>query len=267
MLITIRKKIWVKKSIFIKLWKIQMNRFNNKNTVLELSGKQVHILATKRKDYVKSAIYCANSILAYSPDLTIMIHTDEMNLEVFNSKFQKFVKKRQVRFNVLSGEMTWQRQKMHLILNEMNSNDLFSDSDIFWNGRLPECKKALIFVEELEKFEKDPYATLSNFCGWDEEISMRMYNTSVVSLGSNINKLEFKLDAEQAWDRIASVLSMNDFPEIWKPKILRLIEQISISYAFSKLKKEEFELLKDQDSPMDGSIAESYYLGTIFNWD
>jgi len=94
-----------------------------------------------------------------------------------------------------------------------------------------------------------------------------MYNTSVVSLGSNINKLEFKLNAEQAWDRIACVLSMNDFPEIWKPKILRLIEQIAISYAFSKLKKEEFELLKDQDSPMDGSIAESYYLGTTFNWD
>ena len=234
---------------------------------IEISGKKVHILASKRTEYVRSAILCANSIWEHSPEITIVIHTDIQNSQLIKMKFNKFDRGDRISINLLNENSTWQQHKLHIILNEMQPHDIFSDSDIFWNGPIPAVTKTLIFVKENEKFKNEPYRTLSELCSWGEEFEINMFNTSVISLGLNLNIRSFRSDVLKAYTEIENAIAFNELPDNWNSKIKRLIEQLSISYALSQLRQEDFSCLKEKDRPMDGSIAESYYLGTTLGWD
>ena len=109
--------------------------------------------------------------------------------------------------------------------------------------------------------ENATYSQLLKTLGLDST-NYAMLNTSVVALGNYAQNEELKNVAFGSYQKIIEICNDSSIAIGQRNKIKRLAEQLSLSIALANIEKDKLGYLKETDSPMDGGVAESYYLGT-----
>jgi len=230
------------------------------------STRSIHILLMSRDVYLRPTIRCANSIWFHAPQSKICIWADserrallEVSLKQFHRKDRVIIK------DVPLPDKEWQRNKLEIIVAEMEKDDLFTDADIIWNASPPKSEKPIFFVDEYELGRRTVTRWLLKKLDLDLAIDWRMLNVSVVSLGVKSKNREFIRRSVELYERIRGCKPDFDLGLDDLPSIRRMSEQLALSVAVKE--SSEYDLLKESDSYMDGGIAESYYLGAIHGYD
>ena len=226
----------------------------------------VHIICVRKKEYLKATIRCANSIWFHTPEVRIVVYLDVDLSEYQDLLLRKFHRSDRVRLIVEENFESWQELKLRVILNYLGENDFFSDADLYWNDSFPISRKGFYFATEEASLNREPYFSVITAAGIDLKENSFMANSSFISLGKDLDRREFKSEVENFFSQLRATVIKGDFEQRIQNKILRLSEQVALSLAINS-RMSFFEPLKATDKPMDGGIAESYYLGTTKGWD
>jgi hypothetical protein len=248
-----------------KIFERIRQRFASKRKI-QASNKSVHIICVRKVEYLKAAIRCANSIWYHSPDLNIVLHLDSdlyKNKDILGKGLHRIDR---VKYILEDSFETWQELKLKVILHDLSGEDYFSDADLYWNGPLPLPSSGIYFAAENALLNANPYASAISASGIEIENETFMANSSFICLGKDLVKDDFAKEVQEYFHKIRTACEQNLVDKSSERKILRLSEQISLSIAINK-RKDYFNPLKAKDKPMDGGIAESYYLGTTKGWD
>jgi hypothetical protein len=234
-------------------------------TFIPKDDRFIHLIVVMKKEYLKAAIRCVNSIWFHSPQIQVVIHIDE-----YLSKHRKYLLRsldREDRVIIKLEETfgSWQELKLNVILNELGERDAFSDADLYWNIPIPELESGLYFAAEKALLDKSPYAEVIKDSGIRVENASTMANSSFISVGKISNRADFVEDVQNNFRKITNQVRKGSYEETVRAKILRLSEQIALSISINK-RGSYFSPLKTSDKPMDGGAAESYYLGTTKGW-
>ena len=234
-------------------------------TVIAKDERFVHLVAVTKKEYLRAAIRCVNSIWFHSPEIQIVIHIDNQLSKYQTYLLQKLDRKDRVSIQLEESFTSWQELKLKVILYELGERDSFSDADLYWNIPIPELESGLYFAAEKALLDRSPYIEVIQDSGISLENSSTMANSSFISIGKMPNRAEFVDDVENNFRKIRLQAREGSYEETVRAKILRLSEQIALSISINK-QEAHFSPLKSSDKPMDGGAAESYYLGTTKGW-
>lgn len=244
----------------------RLNQYLASKRSVEVGCKTVHIICVRKKTYLKAAIRCANSIWYHNANVRIVFHIDSQNAAHSKHFLRKLHRRDRAILRIENNFQSWQELKLRVILHELDSNSYFSDADLYWNAPLPNSQKGMYFVTESSILNHIPYGTAINAAGITLGCNTFMANTSFMYLG--LEKLDHQLfaaEVEEMFSNLRLAAIKVGFEKKIEEKVLRLSEQISLSIAINK-RLGSFEALKSTDRPMDGGIAESYYLGTTKGW-
>ena len=265
MLNQIRRELWLfrmKNRRKLRFPTGNFKSFSGETTQIE----SLHILATGKADYAAAAINCANSYWKISPNTRVILYVDGETQKFISSKARKIDKISSLSTILVPENRSWQELKLWIILEKLGARDLFCDADLIWNGNPGVQPHAFAFVREFHMSGNAQYVELIRKLDLDVE-QIYMYNTSVVYLSDLCGDKNF---SDQVWDTYVQIVDFcgrTGSEIIGGAKTKRLAEQIALSIGFSILTKGELKVLKEFDSPMDGGIAESYYLGTTKGWN
>ena len=265
MLNQIRREFWLFRIKSRR--KLRLPKLNFKNSSWENNQiENLHILATGKADYAVAAINCANTFWKISPRTQIIIYVDIETQTIISSKARKVKNISQLSTVLVPKNKSWQELKLWIILEKLTEKDLFSDADLIWNGNPGIQQQPFAFVREFNMAENAVYAQLLRKLDLEVE-EIYMYNTSVVHLSYLCGDKNFLTTVWDSYFNIINLCGQKGSELIGGAKTKRLAEQIALSIGFSTLSWGEFGVLKESDSPMDGGIAESYYLGTTKGWE
>jgi hypothetical protein len=233
---------------------------------VQIGKASVHVICVRKKEYLKATIRCANSIWFHNPEIRIVVYLD-VGLSVHQDLLmRKFHRRDRATLVVEDDFESWQELKLRVILNYLGENDFFSDADLYWNDSFPISRKGIYFAAEESLLNREPYFSIITAAGIDLKDNSFMANSSFISLGRDLDRSDFKLEVESYFRQLRATVIKGDYEQRIQSKILRLSEQIALSLAINS-RISIFEQLKSTDKPMDGGIAESYYLGTTKGWD
>jgi hypothetical protein len=244
----------------------RFNQYLASKRSVEVGCKTVHIICVRKKAYLKAAIRCANSIWFHNASVQIVFHLDSQNVAHSKHFLRKLHRRDRAILLIESNFQSWQELKLRVILHDLDSNSFFSDADLYWNGPLPNSQKGMYFVTESSKLNDNPYGTVISAAGITIGCNTFMANTSFMFLGEGtLDHQQFAAEVEEIFENLRLAAIKVGFEEKIQEKVIRLSEQIALSIAINK-RLGSFEPLKLTDRPMDGGIAESYYLGTTKGW-
>jgi hypothetical protein len=221
--------------------------------------KYLHILCIKRDDYVLPAINCVNSFWQYHPEYRVKIWCDSLRLEKLQQKLRRFHRVDRLEFSVIELKESWQENKLNVICNELYEQHIFSDADIFWNGRVSVSDVPLFFLREYDFEEYSATKRLKELLKLDDSKTWYMLNVSVVNLGLLSRNVDLSNRAKHLFDFI---IKLEEDSVLGKREILQLrrtSEQLAISIAVQEIGN--FDFIKTSDYILDGGIVESFYLG------
>lgn len=219
-----------------------------------------------KKEYIDAGIKCAGSFLEHNQARKVAFYVDHDNEDYLRRKLAKWQLGEISRVEVLTSKNSWQRHKLEIILKNMSSTDLFCDADLYWNGPVDVSMAPLCFVREYVLRENETYGQLLEILGLDNN-SYAMVNTSVVALGTFAKNETLQKEVFEIFTKIQEICEDFAISLDQREKIKRLSEQLALSIAFTHVIAGELRFLKDIDSPMDGGVAESFYLGTTRGWN
>lgn len=231
----------------------------------QLSDSTLHILVMNKKEYIDAGVRCAGSFLDYNPGFRVSFYVDKDNQDYLRRKIKQWKLGKIAQIKVVTSDRPWQQHKLDIILGSMARNDLFCDADLYWNGRVDLSLAPMCFVRENILNENETYKKLLEVLALAER-NYVMFNTSVVALGVFAQNEVLKKEAFRIYTQILEICVEMSISHGQREKIERLSEQIALSLAFSHVIEKELNFLKKIDSPMDGGIAESFYLGTTRGW-
>ena len=233
---------------------------------VQIGKSSVHIICVRKKDYLWATIRCVNSIWLHNPEMKVMIYIDT-NLSIYRDLLmRKLHRSDRVTLVVTDDFESWQELKLRVILDCLGEYDFFSDADLYWNESFPKSQKGFYFAAEESLLNREPYFSIIKASGINLKNNCFMANSSFISLGRGLDRSEFKSEVEFYFRQLRATVTKDFYEEAIRNKILRLSEQIALSLAINS-RLSIFEQLKSTDKPMDGGIAESYYLGTTKGWD
>jgi hypothetical protein len=181
-------------------------------------------------------------------------------LEKLSANIRKFHRKDRIQFRIIDVRTTWQETKLEIICERMSTNGIFSDADMFYNGKIEIGNTPLFFLREFEFSEYSHTKRLIEILDLNRNKPWYMLNVSIVFLGNLAKSNEFLSRAYSLFHRISQI-SNDEFLGMRElTSLRRMSEQLSLSIAIQEFS--EYEYLKNQDYVMDGGIAESYYLGS-----
>lgn len=246
------------------LEKFRQKKSSHKKIVI--SEKSVHIICVRKAEYIKAAIRCANSIWYHNPEVRIVLHIDSVVFKHREYILSKMHRKDRFQFVFEDGFESWQELKIAVILHTLKDRDYFCDADLYWNAPIPDRESGMYFAAEKSELNKEPYASALAAAGISIETETFMANSSFISLGNNLDREDFINEVESYFDLISAACQDSKIDKRVERKIYRLREQIALAVAINN-RRDYFDPLKESDKPMDGGIAESYYLGTTKGWD
>jgi len=212
-----------------------------------------------RDDYLVPTINCANSFWQYHPEFQIKIWCDEERIKLLTKKIGKFHRRDRIELMMIEVKPMWQETKLELICEKLGVDGIYSDVDMFWNGKIKLSETPLFFLKEYEFSEYAQTKRLKNLLGLDKDSSWFMLNVSLVFLGDLAQLKEFRTRAYELFHKISTITQDEFLGKHEISSIHRMSEQLALSIATQEFGK--FEYLKEQDFIMDGGIAESFYLG------
>jgi hypothetical protein len=245
--------------------KERAQQYFNAKSVTPIGEKKIHLITVNKKAYLIAAIRCANSIWFHSPEIQIVIHIDSHLIQYQDFLLRKLDRKDRVKIQLEKSFQSWQELKLKVILHDLSENDSFCDADLYWNAPIPVSTSGIYFSAEKALLARDPYATAIRDSGIAISQEYFMANSSFIALGKLPGKSSFVEDVESNFQRLRNQVQLGEYEQNFRLKILRLSEQIALSITINKMNS-HFIALKDSDKPMDGGVAESYYLGTTKGW-
>ena len=224
-------------------------------------GQSAHILIVKKMIYVEMAEICFTSFLNFNRDSQVVIHCDGITF----FKTQKSIKRLRLsgRINVLRDmrdDLSWQENKIDLILSLNGTNDFFMDADLRWNGSLPEIQGLTFFVKEFVFIDKSPYRQILHRLVPGGSSTTSMKNTSFFSFSGKNIPVEFLNHVRQKNRDFESLIELCDIGELDRLILNRLCEQIVLSVLVETWEIDIF-FLKKFDGHKDGLFVESSYFG------
>ena len=91
-----------------------------------------------------------------------------------------------------------------------------------------------------------------------------MLNVSVVSLKESHLRQDILNRSFQLYEKLENIPKIPDLGSADYLSIKRMTEQIALSLSIQEF--DDFSVLKERDSLMDGGLAESFYLGSSNGW-
>jgi len=204
--------------------------------------KRANFLVVVDERYLDAAEVAVNSFLSHHHDYIAIIHTDKaliMKVESFVAA-TPFARKIQIR--LIDKQQDWRLSKLMIIEEMVGTFDYYLDVDTRSNGKFPNSKQILFFVDEGPTIKGVDLNTVKT--------EYKMLNTTIFSWSgirpSYPNEI-FELFR----------LLENNFKGTEKE---RLIEQMALS-IFVQENNYKYTVLKVKDHSFDGGILESSYLG------
>lgn len=224
---------------------------NPKNTV--------HLLVVKNPIYSQIAQVCVESFLYYHENSRIILHCDQSTQISLSKAMKRVARKGKVEVVLdQNSTLTWQEQKIDLIVSLSGSHDIFIDADLLWNGQMPIRKGVCFFVEEFIFTSNPLYKELFSQLELKNQLVNSMKNTSFFSWGGEKINLAKKADLLGFLSGFEKQFSSLKLPEDKKLEISRIVEQLGLSMMFER---GNCSFLKEKDSQLDGSFVESSYYG------
>ena len=242
---------------FFQRWFFQ--KLSSRKKIEADNNKYLHILCIKRDDYVIPALNCVNSFWQFHPEFKVKIWCDALRKELLWKNLKKFHRSDRIEFQIINPKRNWQEDKLHIICNELLPQHIFSDADIFWNGRITISNTPLFFLREYDFDEVSTTKRLKKLLKLDASKTWFMLNVSVVNLGLLSNNRNLFSRARQL---LEFILEIEDDKSLGSREIIQLhrtCEQLAISIAIQEMG--DFECIKYSDYLLDGGIIESFYLG------
>jgi hypothetical protein len=221
-----------------------------------------HLLVVKNSKYSGLARVCIESFLFHHPKCSIIVHCDYFTYSHTQMILRKIVKRGSVKviLDQVDDQMTWQDQKIQLLISLNGTSDIFMDADLRWNGSIPIRKGLTFFVDEFAMQQKSPFKemlSLSEFANFSNPI---MRNTSFFTFsGTEINDSLIE-DIFRIHSLILDVVESDSVALLDRSDISRISEQLAISLAVEKWGMSIYAL-KVSDGHRDGKFVESSYYG------
>ncbi len=258
----LRTEIWLRRNLLSRKTK---SALLSKRFTLKVERNFVfHVLAVNKFEYYRAASLCIKSLSDYIKNPEVILHTDREGALFFEKESKRVLKTCRLQIKVLTDSAPWQYSKIRIISESLGNEGVFVDADLFWNGAIPVFTETTFYVKEIGKLQQQPYrrAIESTF---PKLSSSDMINTSLVFLGELAGNLQFKKTLDEAYETILDFATNRYHFHEPNQKLIRLAEQIAVTIAVHSTVS-SFQTLKSLDSPFDGGIAESYYLGTTRKW-
>ena len=220
----------------------------------------VHLLVVKNPVYALLARTCVESFLHYHPNAQVIIHYDDVTfISLLNNlRAVMRLRKNHISFLAVQPSLSWQEDKLKLIISINGSFDFFLDADLRFNGPLTLHEKPVFLVKE-EYFQiLGPIGALSI----TSRIKCKNKNTSVFSWGGH--KLQ-TADLQLLYYLYENLDSHLLDSERKREYVARLREQITLS-AFFDIQNIEVLFIKTGDGQFDGSFIESSYYGATSSY-
>lgn len=236
-------------------WKSHKSPFASNETF------RIHVMLTRDIEYVNLAEVCLFSFLHYHPNANFIFHCDEITMEYAIKKLSFRPGKARVDFEKISNQsgLSWQEQKLEIILSLSGSYDFMIDADLRWNAALEKHAGVLFLVKEFDFKDKSPFREIvknSNIGG----VNASMKNVSIFTFGGFV-LLEADLDfIRQTMLKYKEIIASEIVGNQDKVAIGRVIEQFVLSVC-SETWQKTISFVKETDKPFDGGIVESCYFG------
>jgi len=234
----------------------------------EVDGSRtIHLLTMKRAEYLLPTIKCINSIWFHAPETRVKIWVDDSSKIKLNELKRKFHRLNQLEFiQIPLPNSEWQLNKLSIALDWMSSKDIFTDVDMYWNGKPPlVSEKPLFFVSEYDMSRRTLTRYVIKSLGLNIHREWFMLNVSVISMGNLVGNKDFKNRALELYSKLRNIEADEVLGEDDVASVRRMAEQIALSIAVQE--RGSFLTLKEHDGYMDGGLAESYYLGAVNGFD
>jgi hypothetical protein len=224
-----------------------------------------HCMCIKRPDYISASINCLNSIWEFMPGAHIVLWTDSNLAEQLEKKLKKFDRPKQLSIQLIEGlEGRWQYTKLFIISQMTGGTSVFSDVDMIWNGALKLKNENLFFLREFDMREQARFLLMLKYLEFPLDKPWYMLNVSVVSLKESHLRQDILNRSFQLYEKLENIPKIPDLGSADYLSIKRMTEQIALSLSIQEF--DDFSVLKEMDSLMDGGLAESFYLGSSNGW-
>jgi len=223
-----------------------------------ISEGRAHLLVVRSPIYAGMASICSRSFAYYNPKFCLIIHADEQTLKRVRRKtwLARKLSPRLIQIvRVPNSQLTWQEQKLRLVISLSGTSDIFMDADLRWNKSLPDFEEKIYFLVEEFKVEKSELSIEDTFLGKKIPHSFMMKNTSFFCW----NKMKItKEDQVNLFDIYKSIFYGDS--KTTKMNQAHLSEQLALSMLIIE-PSYNISYLKSTDSQYDGGIVESSYFG------
>jgi len=223
------------------------------------SDYSVHLLVVKNPSYSYVAQVCIESFLHFHPNAKVVVHGDQRTEKSLRKALRIVMVKRDLEIIIdQDSSLTWQEQKVNLILQLSGTDDIFIDADLKWNGSMPNKKGICFFVEEFVFADNPLYQEVLPQIKLTGQLENSMKNTSFFSWGGEKftpSKKDQILEFISGFEKQVALL---DLSETKKQEVSRIVEQLGLSIMFDR---KECVFLKESDAQFDGSFVESSYFG------
>jgi hypothetical protein len=138
----------------------------------------------KNPSYAYVSQVCIESFLYFHPNAKVVVHGDQRTEKSIRIALRMVMVRRDLEIIIdQDPSLTWQEQKVNLILQLSGTNDIFIDADLKWNGSMPNRKGICFFVEEFIFAENPFYNEVLPKINLKVQLENSMKNTSFFSWG------------------------------------------------------------------------------------
>lgn len=222
---------------------------------------RVHIMLVKDVKYLELAEVCVFSFLHYHPKAHFTLYCDKNTFSETTKKFLSSIQSGRTTLRMVREDdrLSWQEQKLEIIMSLSGTKDLMLDADLRWNAKLGRFDNPLFLVEEFAFKDKSPFREIVEKTKIGGK-GASMKNLSVFSFGGYaLSDADINLIA-QTMQTYKDIVESETVGRIDRTPVGRVIEQFALSVC-SETWGKEISFVKDTDKPFDGGLVESCYFG------